>query len=76
MATTAKIAKELKTPKFKIRLRMKVGTNVVIIRSARTGKRLARGTFRVAKPAAGTTAPTGTGGPTHADPPFGDPTAA
>ncbi len=57
--------------KFKFRLRTKPGSHVIVARSARTGKHLARATFRVAKASAGTTVPAGDGAPTHADPPFG-----
>ena len=60
-------------PQVQFRLPTKPGSHLIVARSARTGKRLARARFRVAKAAAGTTAPGGTGAPTHADPPFGNP---
>jgi parallel beta-helix repeat protein len=60
--------------KFKFRLRTRNGTNLVIARSVRTGRRLASVKFRVK--AVATVAPIGTAGPTHGDPPFGETASA
>jgi parallel beta-helix repeat protein len=67
-----RVVKRLRGRQFKFRLRTRVGSNVLVARSLRTGKRLGRATFRVAAASAGTTAPAGGGTPTHGDPPSGD----